>query len=103
MKDIVFTKAAQKREFFIWLACFVVANIVNVVSIIKFQTPWYEIFTLVGYVVVTSLLIYGLVRRWAWARIYIGVLTVIANMQTDIKMRHKRTHSPHSKPQIIQG
>jgi hypothetical protein len=68
MKDIVFTKAAQKREFFIWLACFVVANIVNVVSIIKFQTPWYEIFTQVGYVVVTSLLIYGLVAvgRLAW-------------------------------------
>ena len=68
MKDIVFTKAAQKREFFIWLACFVVANIVNVVSIIKFQTPWYEIFTQVGYIVVTSLLIYGLVLvvRIAW-------------------------------------
>ena len=68
MKDIVFTKAAQKREFFIWLACLVVANIVNVVSIIKFQTPWYEIFTQVGYIVVTSLLIYGLVLvvRIAW-------------------------------------
>ena len=68
MKDIVCTKAAQKREFFIWLACFVVANSVNVVSIIKFQTPWYEIFTQVGYVVVTSLLIYGLVAvvRLAW-------------------------------------
>lgn len=68
MKDIVFTKAAQKREFFIWLACFVVANIVNAVSIIKFQTPWYEIFTQIGYVVVTSLLLYGLVLvlRIAW-------------------------------------
>ena len=45
-----------------------VANIVNVVSIIKFQTPWYEIFTQIGYVVVTSLLIYGLVAvvRLAW-------------------------------------
>ena len=68
MKDIVFTKAAQKREFFFFFSCFVVANIVNVVSIIKFQTPWSEIFTQIGYVVVTSLLIYGLVAvvRLAW-------------------------------------
>lgn len=68
MKDILVSKAVQKRELFIWLACFVVANIVNVVSIIKFQTPWYEVFTQVGYVVVTSLLLYGLVLvlRIAW-------------------------------------
>lgn len=75
MKDIVFTKAAQKREFYIWLVCFVVANIINVISIIKFQTLWYEIFTQIGYVVVTSLLLYGLVLvvRLAW-RIFRGLL-----------------------------
>lgn len=68
MKDIVITKAIQKREFFVWLACFVVANVVNVASIVKFQTPWYEIFTQLGYVVVLSILLYGLVAvvRIAW-------------------------------------
>lgn len=68
MKDTIITAAVKRREFFIWLACFVVANIINVVSIIKFQTPWYEIFTQVGYIVVISLLIYGLVLvvRIAW-------------------------------------
>lgn len=68
MKDIVITKAIQKREFFIWLVCFVVANVVNVATIIKFQTSWLEIFSQLGYVVVLSLLLYGLVAvvRIAW-------------------------------------
>lgn len=60
MKDTVISAAVKRREFKIWLACFVVANIVNWAAIIKYQTPWYEIFTQIGYVVVSSLLFYGL-------------------------------------------
>ena len=68
MKDTIISAAVKRRELYIWLACFVVANIVNWVAIIKFQSPWYEIFTQIGYVVVTSLLIYGLLlmARIAW-------------------------------------
>ena len=68
MKDTIISAAVKRRELYIWLACFVVANIVNWVAIIKFQSPWYEIFTQIGYVVVTSLLIYGvlLMARIAW-------------------------------------
>ena len=61
MKDTVISAAVKRREFKIWLACFVVANVVNWAAIIKFGTPWYEVFTQIGYVVVTSLVIYALI------------------------------------------
>ena len=60
MKDTVISAAVKRRELKIWLVCFLVANIINWVAIIKFCTPWYEVFTQVGYMTVTSLLIYGL-------------------------------------------
>lgn len=68
MKDTIITASMKRRELRIWLACFVVANIVNVATIIKYQTPWHEIFTQLGYVVVLSLMLYGLVLvvRIAW-------------------------------------
>ena len=61
MKDIIITAQAKKRELWILLACFVVANITNWVAIIRFSAPWYEVFTQIGYVVVTSLVIYALI------------------------------------------
>ena len=60
MKDTVISAAVKRRELKIWLVCFIVANIINWAAIIKYQTPWYEIFTQIGYVVVSSLLLYGL-------------------------------------------
>ncbi len=68
MKDTIISADVKRRELKIWLACFVVANIINWAAIIKFQTPWYEIFTQMGYVVVSSLLLYGLLLlvRIAW-------------------------------------
>ena len=60
MKDTVLSAAVKRRELKIWLACFVGANVVNWAAIIKFGTPWYEVFTQVGYVTVSSLLFYGL-------------------------------------------
>lgn len=68
MKDTIISADVKRRELKILLGCFIIANITNWVAIIKFQTPWYEVFTQVGYVTVTSLLIYGLVLlvRIAW-------------------------------------
>lgn len=68
MKDTVISARVKRREITIWLVCFAVANIVNWAAIIRFSTPWYEIFTQLGYVTVTSLLLYGLVMllRMAW-------------------------------------
>lgn len=68
MKDTVISARVKRREITIWLVCFAVANIVNWAAIIRFSTPWYEVFTQLGYVMVTSLLLYGLVMllRMAW-------------------------------------
>ncbi len=68
MKDSVITAEVKRRELWILLGCFVVANVVNWVAIIKFATPWYEIFSQIGYVVVTTLILYALVAvlRIAW-------------------------------------
>lgn len=61
MKDTIITAQAKKRELWILLACFVVANITNWVAIIRFSAPWYEVFTQIGYIVVTTLVIYALI------------------------------------------
>ena len=61
MKDTIITAQVKKRELWILLACFVVANVTNWVAIIRFSAPWYEVFTQIGYVVVTSLVIYALI------------------------------------------
>lgn len=61
MKDTIITAAVKRRELWILLICFVVANIANWAAIIKFSAPWYEVFTQIGYVVVTTLVIYALV------------------------------------------
>ncbi len=68
MKDTIITAKAKRRELIIWFCCFVVANIINWCAIIKFSTPWYEVFTQIGYVIVTSLVLYFLilVLRVAW-------------------------------------
>ena len=74
MKDTVITARAKKRELWILLACFVVANITNWVAIVRFSAPWYEVFTQIGYVVVTSLVIYALI---AFLRITFKVYKLI--------------------------
>ena len=61
MKDTIITAQAKKRELWILLACFVVANVTNWVAIIRFSAPWYEVFTQIGYIVVTTLVIYALI------------------------------------------
>ena len=68
MKDTIITAQCKRRELLIFLGCCVVANITNWVAIIRFSAPWYEVFTQVGYVLITSVVIYALVAlvRVAW-------------------------------------
>lgn len=68
MKDTVITVAVKRRELLIWLTCFIVSNLVNITTIIFYTTPWYEIFTQLGYVTVMSVLLYALtvVARLVW-------------------------------------
>ena len=68
MKDTIITAQFKRRELWILLACFVVANITNWVAIIRFSAPWYEVFTQIGYVLFTTVVIYALIAlvRVAW-------------------------------------
>lgn len=68
MKDTIITAAVKRRELWILLVCFIVANVVNWCAILKFERPWWEIFSQIGYVVVTTLVIYDLLLalRAAW-------------------------------------
>ncbi len=68
MKDTIITADFKRRELWILLGCFVVANVINWVAIIKFAAPWYEVFTQIGYVTVTTIILYLLLAllRIAW-------------------------------------
>ena len=58
MKDIVFTKRRQKKELLIFGICFAIGFFMNLISIIVYKTPWYEIFTQIGYVFVIAVILY---------------------------------------------
>ncbi len=58
MKDIVFTKKRQKKELLIFGVCFAIGFLMNLISIIIYKTPWYEIFSQLGYVFVIALVLY---------------------------------------------
>lgn len=58
MKDLIITSRRLKRETVILTFCFIIAFLINIFSIITFKTPWYEIFTQIGYVIAIALILY---------------------------------------------
>lgn len=62
MKDIKINISGKRQrcEIMIFLVCFVIAFIMNVVSIIIYDTSWAEIFTQFLWVISLTLLFYGL-------------------------------------------
>lgn len=68
MKDTIISAEVKRRELWILLVCFVLANITNVVAIIRFASPWYELFTQLGYVFFLTCVLYLLlvIVRVAW-------------------------------------
>ena len=60
MKDIVITSKRIKKEIAWFAGCFAIAFITNIVVIIIYKTPWHEIFSQIGYVVVIALVLYML-------------------------------------------
>lgn len=55
MKDITISGKTLRREILIVLGCFIAAVGVNVYSIIKYRTPFSEIFTQIGYTLILTL------------------------------------------------
>lgn len=61
MKDILITSARLKKEIRLLVGCFIAAFLINATAIIIYKTPWYEIFSQLGYVVAITLCIYLLI------------------------------------------
>lgn len=58
MKDIIISSKRQKKELTVFLICFIVAEIINALSIVVYDTNWSELFTHIGYVFVLAVGIY---------------------------------------------
>lgn len=58
MKDIIITSQKLKRERNIYLLSFILAFIINVITIIVYSRPWIEVISQIGYVIVISIFIY---------------------------------------------
>ena len=69
MKDTLITAGRKKTELLTFLACLGLAVLVNIGSIIYFHTPFYEVFTQIGYTLMIALafyLIWTAVRLIVW-------------------------------------
>ncbi|MFN8206531.1 MAG: hypothetical protein U0T82_03890 [Bacteroidales bacterium] len=60
MKDTVFTAKQKKRELWFLGGCFLLANILNGLAIVRFDTSWSELFTQLPVIILVSFLLYGL-------------------------------------------
>lgn len=58
MKDTVITAKRKRTEIVSVSVCFALAVLINIGSIIYFKTPFYEVFTQIGYTLVITLVIY---------------------------------------------
>jgi hypothetical protein len=69
MKDTLITAERKKTELLTFLACLGLAVLVNICCIIHFHTPFYEVFTQIGYTLVIALgfyLIWTAIRLIIW-------------------------------------
>lgn len=60
MKDYILTAKRQKKELSILLCCFIFAFLLNIAAIIIYQSPWVEVISQIGYVVIVGLVIYAM-------------------------------------------
>ena len=61
MKDIIITVQRQKKELRILLICFTCSFLLNIAAIIIYKTPWVEVITQIGYVIVIAIGLYVLI------------------------------------------
>lgn len=69
MKDTLLTARRKRTELFTILICFILANLVNLYSIIAYNTPFSEMITSIFYVLIFSVALYvfwSLLRILFW-------------------------------------
>ena len=58
MKDLVIPARRVKIELIVIASCLAIAMMVNIGCIIAYHTPWYEVFTQIGFVCVVAAILY---------------------------------------------
>ena len=58
MKDTLITARRKRQEILCFGICFAAAVLVNLGAIIFFRTPWYELFTQIGYTLLIAIVFY---------------------------------------------
>lgn len=58
MKDIILKASSIKRELVILLCCFAAAELLNLATVIFYSRPAIELLSMIGYVIVFSIITY---------------------------------------------
>lgn len=58
MKDTLITARRKRQESLCFGICFAAAVLINLGAILYFGTPWYELFTQIGYTLVIAVVLY---------------------------------------------
>ncbi|MBS3771101.1 MAG: hypothetical protein V5A47_05885 [Bacteroidales bacterium] len=69
MKDSIISAKTKKRELNIFIIALVVAFILNIISIIAYNTQWIEVVSSLHYVLLFAIVLYiiqGIVRLIIW-------------------------------------
>lgn len=69
MKDSIISAKVKKRELTIFVIAFVVAFILNIISIISYNTDWIEVLSVLHYVLLLAIILYiiqGIIRLIIW-------------------------------------
>ena len=75
MKNTLITARRKRIEIYTFLICFLLANVANVYAIITYETPWTELYSSMGYVMLMACLLYVV---WSLLRLLVyGVWRLI--------------------------
>lgn len=80
MKDLIISGGRIKVEILVLAGCLVASEMLNAYSIIKFGTPWYELFTQIGFTVVTALVFYAVL--WVFRLIVLFCSNIVRRIGT---------------------
>ncbi len=61
MKDLVISGKRIKTEIWVFVACVVAMELLNIYSIIRYRGEWTEVIMSIGYVVTASVIVYLLI------------------------------------------
>ena len=61
MKDLVISGKRIKTEIWVFVACVVAMELLNIYSIIRYRGEWSEVIMSIGYVVTASVIVYLLI------------------------------------------